>query len=258
MARVNSILLAAEREDAVHQSVNRALMLARYLDARLDILLCDLYRPFTAGVERPLPNVAEAHAFLAALRNSVSAPDVEITTDAAFEGTLHEHVAKKVRLERSSLVIKGVARAPVARDSQLNWQLIRSSPAPLLLTRGNPWQPRPRFAAVVDMRQDQSPALSAAVIDIATSVQHACGAKLDFLCLPGRTQSLTGLGAGPERLHVLGPDETLPQFVAERRYDLVALAVCEEHSGFGVERRLADKLLAHSFDLLLTPRRIRY
>ncbi len=74
MARVNSILLAAEREDAVHQSVNRALMLARYLDARLDILLCDLYRPFTAGVERPLPNVAEAHAFLAALRNSVSAP----------------------------------------------------------------------------------------------------------------------------------------------------------------------------------------
>ena len=249
MARVNSILLAAEREDAVHQSVNRALMLARYLDARLDILLCDPDLPAAAGNGAASQrSAAEAREYLEALRNSILAPDVEITTEAAFDGSLHEHVARKVRREGSSLVVKGMGRIPQARENHLNWQLIRASPAPLLLTRGHPWHPRARFAAVID---GHSPRHSSIAANVGASLQLACGADLDLIYLQGdagaseQAQSIAGdLHVAPDRLHILGRDgaEVLPQFIGQRGFDLVALPTAGEPAGFGVERALADKL----------------
>ena len=117
-------------------------MLARYLDARLDILLCNLDRPFAgapAAAAGPNDPAAEARAYLASLLNSVNAPDVEITADAAFEATLHEHVARKARLENSLFVVKGLGGTRAARDDYLNRQLIESCPVPLLLNRGRAW-----------------------------------------------------------------------------------------------------------------------
>jgi hypothetical protein len=250
MARVNSILLAAERGDAVHQSVNRALMLARYLDARLDILLCDPDLPAAAGNGAASQrSAAEAREYLEALRNSILAPDVEITTEAAFDGSLHEHVSRKVRREDSSLVVKGMGQIPQAREKHLNWQLIRASPAPLLLTRGHPWHPRARFAAVID---GHSPRHSSIAADVGASLQLACGADLDLIYLQGdadgaseQAQSIAGdLHVAPDRLHILGRDgaEVLPQFIGQRGFDLVALPTAGEPAGFGVERALADKL----------------
>jgi nucleotide-binding universal stress UspA family protein len=255
MARVNSILLAAEREDAVHQSVSRALMLARYLSARLDILLCDpdSLPPASDGAASQR-SAAEARDFLDALRNSILAPDVEITTEAAFDGSLHEHVARKVRREGSSLVVKGIGRVPLARENHLNWQLIRTSPAPLLLTRGHPWHPRARFAAVID---GHAPRHSSFTADVGTSLQLACGAELDLIYLQGdadgaggKAQSIAGdLHVSLDRLHILGRDgaEILPQFIDQRGFDLVALPTADglaagDAAGFGVERALADKL----------------
>jgi nucleotide-binding universal stress UspA family protein len=232
----NSILLAAERGDAVHQSLSRALMLARYLDARLDILLCNLDRPFAgapAAAAGPNDPAAEARAYLASLLNSVNAPDVEITADAAFEATLHEHVARKARLENSLFVVKGLGGTRAARDDYLNRQLIESCPVPLLLNRGRAWHPRPRFAALIDLRHGRATAVAAAIVTLG----QACGADLDLLCLPGAAAAPAGFGVAPERLHMLGDDaaEALPQFVAARGYDLIALTVSE--------RGLAERLL---------------
>jgi hypothetical protein len=167
-------------------------MLARYLHARLDIVLAD---PGRAPRARPNADT-EARAYLDALRQSVTATDVEITTDAAFGGPLHEHVACKVRKEGSHFVIKNVGSQRQANDSALTWRLIHSCPAPLLLTQGRPWHPRARFAVAVDacVRSNQ----------ILADLQHACGADLQPIHI--------GLGNPPS------PDD----------YDVVAVPTSSE------------------------------
>lgn len=266
VARANSILLAAEREDAIHQSVNRALMLARYLDARLDILLCDVDRGASAVESGAEQSQADARAFLDALRNSVVAPDVEITTDAAFDGSLHEHVACKARRECSSFIVKGFGRTPAVRESRLNWQLIRSSPAPLLLARGHAWHPRARFAALVDLREPPTAARSTEAAQVTTALQLACGAQLDVLFLhrdgdfdavERAGQVADELHLSPERVHLLRGNaaESLAPFIIQREYDLVALAAAGEPAAAGIERSLAEHLIATTaFDLLFVKR----
>lgn len=235
MPRVNSILLAAERGDAVHQSVSRALMLARYLDARLDILLCDVDRPFAGAPTTALPYDpgAEARAYLASLQNSVSAPDVQITAEAAFDATLHEQVGRKARRGNPLFVVKSLARSRSAREDHLDWQLIQSCPVPLLLNRGHAWHPRPRFAVLIDLRRAVGPA----AVESLAALREACGAELDLLCLPGGAQSPAGYGVAPQNIHMLGENapEALPQFIAARAYDVVALTT--------PDRGLADRLL---------------
>ena len=99
--------------------------------------------------------------------------------------------------------------------------------------RGRAWHPRPRFAALIDLRHGRATAVAAAIVTLG----QACGADLDLLCLPGAAAAPAGFGVAPERLHMLGDDaaEALPQFVAARGYDLIALTVSE--------RGLAERLL---------------
>jgi hypothetical protein len=166
-----SILLVAERTDSIHQGVNRALMLARYLHARLDIVLADPGRALSDSIRA----TTEARAYLDALRQSVTATDVEIATDSALSGPLHEHVASKVRKEGSHFIVKSIDSQHRSDDSALTWRLVHSCPAPLLLTQGRPWHPQARFAVAVGActRSNQ----------IMAALQLACSADLNPNCI---------------------------------------------------------------------------
>jgi nucleotide-binding universal stress UspA family protein len=244
VAKIVSILLVAAREHSIHQSVSRALMLARYLQARLDILLCDSERPLAADSGRGASHATEeAHQYLEALRKSVSAADIEITTDAAFEGPLHELVAQKARKENSTLVIKSATQLRTTHGLHANWQLIESCPVPLLLTHGRPWHPRARFAAAIDVMDRQWPGLTDRVTKSITSLKGACGADLDLVYAQPDRLPLAPEGESPAQLrleklmreffvepqhmHVLSGEasEVVTRFCAEHDFDLVALGV---------------------------------
>lgn len=156
-----SILLIAEAEDSIQQSIIRALMLARYLRARLDILFCRM--------EHGGRSHAHAHAYLDSLRNSVAAPDVEITTEASFEGPLHEQVADKARAAGSRIIVKSTERIGRARETRIQWPLLQHAPVPVLFTQGRVWNPRPCFAAIEGM---------GASAPMLAWLSEACGAQL--------------------------------------------------------------------------------
>jgi hypothetical protein len=253
-----SILLVIEREDAIHRSVSRALMLARYLHARLDIMFCDIAGPSMRPSSTALSSVSkDAQDYLFSLRNYIIAPDIEITTNAAFEGTVAEHVLRKLQSNSCAMVIKSVSRVHDGLvDARPAWDLIRNSRAPLLLTRGEPWHPKPRFAAAVDFMNRRSSGQPLAVAQIGESLRLACDAQLDLIRVqapdaqgePSEDWRLQGLGRqltiAAQRLHTIAghAGDALPRFVAQQDYDLLAIGAADA-PGDVQERGLLEHLL---------------
>jgi nucleotide-binding universal stress UspA family protein len=230
-------------------------MLARYLHARLDILLCDTEHRYASHLpQAKLRAAAEAHLYLESLRKSITATDVEITTDAAFDHPLHEQVAHKVRVDRPTLVVKSADRHATARDSRFGWELIRSCLAPLLLTQGRPWHPRVRLGAVIDIVDGRIPDVSLTVAQVSANLRLACSADLDLLyaqpegysTMPQHLSDLArALKVGAQQLRPLTADasDALTQLVAEQEYDLVAMGVPDEMSFAGFDAGVSGHLL---------------
>jgi hypothetical protein len=177
-----SILLIAEAEDSIQQSINRALMLARYLRARLDILFCSSGRGTLPAAAQAPETRAQAREYLDSLRKSFAAPDVEITTDAAFEGRLHEQVAHKARVAGSTMIVKSTGRFGSHSEIRIDWPLLQHAPAPVLLTQGRTWHPRARFAAAVGLGEAADGAPCAPIERALAALREACGAELRLLC----------------------------------------------------------------------------
>jgi hypothetical protein len=215
---MSSILLIAEAEDPIQQGINRALMLARYLRARLDILFCNTERAYMPLAAQAPETRTQARAYLESLRTSVAAPDVEITTEAAFEGRLHEQVGHKARQCASTLIVKSTERLGSARAVRIHWPLLHHAPAPVLLTQGRAWHPRPRFAAAVEAGSAADPALPPWSRTTLTRLCEACGAELRLVRWP------------------VGP--VTPE--SDGDFDLLALTVSADPGPPAMVRQLAD------------------
>lgn len=277
MQNPSSILLLVERGDQAHHALNKALLLARYLHARLELFLCDTER-YSFGrsgsgeaAEASLgARLAEAREYLQALRKTMLVTDIEVSSDAVCHVSLRAALADKLRRGGIDLVVKAV---PVIHDGHdeavIDWPLVASCTAPLLLTRGRPWHPVPRFAAAVDLQDRQGRALSSAITAIGESLSRSCGAELEILF----AHAGSGAEFAPERLtttlnafgraHRLDvrhlqylngePTEVLPRMVAQRDYDLVVMGKPQHGWPPELSRSVAARVVeASTGDVLFT------
>jgi nucleotide-binding universal stress UspA family protein len=247
MQNLSSILLLVERGDQGHHALNKALLLARHLHARLELFLCDTERYSFArsGSDEAADTsltarVAEGREYLRALRKAMLVTDIDVSSDAVCHVSLRAALADKLRHGGVDLVVKAVAAAGDGHShGAIDWPLVASCSVPLLLTRGRPWHPVPRFAAAVDLQDRQGRALSSAITAIGESLSRSCGAELEILF----AQAGSGAEFAPERLtttlnaiaraHRLDvrslqylngePTDVLPGIVAQRDYDLVVM-----------------------------------
>ena len=228
---VRPILLILERQVTVQPCLVRALMLARYLHAPLEILYpAQTIRAGSPEEERRL--LTEESRYLAALQQSIQAPDVSLSVEAA-NTPLTDAVITKTRARAYALVIK----TPWHRQSQFthptDWQLLQVCAAPLLLTEGRPWRPQPRFLAAVDLMSEHATVEPRAVLAATTALRQACSAELDLIYVQSepapvspRMEQLSGeFDVSPTRLHVLPgrPADTLRQIVAMQGFDLLSV-----------------------------------
>ena len=260
-----SVLLVIERESPAQQCLGRALMMARYLHARLDILLCrdrmdPPWNPLASHTVK-----AEGREYMDAMRKSIVAPDVEIRTELASAGARHATVIEHARHNGCVLVIKRPWKPQPLQGERTDWELLHHCPVPLLLTHGSPWRPRPRFAAAIDPLDARGAARSSCTLAAAVALRAACKADLDILYVQPDTMppqspegessaqvELIRLGRAfdieSERLHVLDAKATarIPAFVAEKGYDLLAMGAPAEgrslffHSGTPLDHALTD------------------
>jgi universal stress protein E len=254
--RPESILVVVERTGDVPGLTGKSLALARRLGARVELYLCDSEQAFVLGHSYDRQgigaareaSVATARRYLSDLRESMRAADVEIALDAECESPLYESVVRKALRSAPDLVIKAVARADATRPAMPDandWQLMRTCPVMLMLSRDRAWRDPPRFAVALDVSEEESAEVSSRVLEAAVMLAKVFGAQLHVLygeTAAGGPQSAARLeklrrlcdeaGVGPERTHVLHgqPERTLPEFARERSYDTLVMGALAHRS----------------------------
>ncbi|MEP7245908.1 MAG: universal stress protein [Gammaproteobacteria bacterium] len=273
MEKLTSILVVIDPVDETRHVVAKAMVLARHFGARLELFLCDSEQAFILrhtydpkGTEEALRGcLVRGERYLHAMRTSL-ADDVQISTHVASSSPLYEAVVRRVLEMKPDLVIKSAAgHHPLQRftlDAN-DWQLARTCPAPLMLTRGRPWAAQPSFAAAIDVSEREGAGLARSILHTSGYLAQGCRASLDvvFSDVAGaghdshktNAESLSRLvhefRVGEERLHVLqGEAEvTLPAFAARQDYDVIVLGALTRRRGISalmgtLTTRLVDSL----------------
>ena len=192
MRTPKSILVVVERTGDAPALIGKAVGLARPLGAQVELFLCDSEQAYVldhtydrAGVlAARAASVAAARRYLNDMRASAGASETDMTIDAQCESPLYESVVRKVLRSASDLVIKAVAAADHRQHGTPDpndWQLMRTCPAPLMLSRPRAWRSPPRFAAAVDVSDSEPPELARSVTGAAAMLAQCFGAQLHVL-----------------------------------------------------------------------------
>jgi universal stress protein E len=246
--RPKSILVIVERTADVAALMRKALVLARALGARLELFQCDAEQAFVLAHAYDQEGVRAARAasttaglrYLSGLRDLADAGGVEIAIDAQCESPLYESVVRKVLHGAPDVVMKAIAVEGARKHGTPDpndWQLMRTCPATLMLSGSRAWHDPPRFAAAIDVSEEETPDLACSVLEAAAVLAQGFRAKLDAVYgesgspsqPPARLEKLRrlcdGSGVAAERTHVLSgaPERTLPLFIREQGYDALVL-----------------------------------
>jgi universal stress protein E len=268
--KITSILAVIDPADETRHVVAKAMVLARHFNARVELFLCDSESAYSlrhaydsTGVTRARRQcLANGQKYLDAVRRSL-AEDVSITTHVACDSPLYEAIVHRVQETRPDIVIKSAAGHHPLRRFTLDandWQLARTCPVPLMLTRGRPWSPDGRFAALVDVADNNYGGLARSILQTAGYFTLGCHGHLDVVYsdrdpqdsegCTRRKQSLERLvnefRVGGEHQHVLNgdADEILPVFAARQAYDLMFLgALTRKHGATALVGTLTSKLV---------------
>jgi universal stress protein E len=255
--KLTSILAVIDPADESRHVVAKAMVLARHFRARVELFLCDSERAYTLrhaydSVGLPEANracVAGGLQYLESIRRSI-AEDVTVTTHVANTSPLYEAIVRRVLETKPDLVIKSASgHHPLHRftlDAN-DWQLARTCPVPLMLTRGRPWSATGRFVAAVDVSDAGNGSLARSILQTAGFLTLGCGGQLDVVYSESNTADRDGAArrreslerlinefrVGRESPHILQgtAEETLPDFAARSGYDLVILGALTRKRG---------------------------
>jgi universal stress protein E len=247
---VTSILVVVDLSPAAADAVAKAVLLGRKFQARIELFMCDAERGYAlsqayvpAGVnEARRACITQTRRYLNALRESAAAPDVPIAVDATCESPLYESIVRKVMREQPDLVIKNVTRVKgqsTAHFDATDWQLMRTCPATLMLTRGRAWQRSPKFGAAIDVSAAESAGVASGILQTAQLLVGCAGGELDIVYAESTELPDTEREGGSRTLqqlvqevsdltpsvHVLAgnPEVGLPRFAKGRAYDAILL-----------------------------------
>jgi len=274
MKDLTSILVVLDGSPRDTPLLTKALLLARELNARIELFSCETQHEYPRqkvsaqrGFETARQNtVADLYDYLRRLSHSVTAHNVAVTIDVVCRSPLHEGIVHKVFKSCPDLVIKAAGTERSAGRPTLDvddWQLVRTCPVPLMLSRGGAWSSRPRFAAAVNVLAEETPDLLERILRSAAYLSDGCRGELDVVF--GECASAAGpsgkapaaklrnlareLHLGDDRVWTLAgdPAATLPAFAAKRHSDVLVLGALTHQTH---PTALAGTLTRKSMDTL--------
>jgi len=288
MNDVTSILVVLDRSARDTPLVSKALTLARQLNARIGLFSCHAEHEYALmraydrrGVEAArLTCVTDLNDYLRGLSYRVTAQEVAVSVDVVCESSLHEAIVRKVIRTCPDLVMKAAAGGDAAGRSALDWndwELVRTCPVPLLLSRGREWSTRPRFTAAVDVADEATPRLLQTIIGSAAYLSEGCHGELDLVfCdrfgddaptekahavkLRDLAQEVQ-LAAGRVWMLTGDPATTLAAFAAEKKPDVLVIGALAHQGGDTGHIGTLTHELVGTVDcdfVLLRPRRFEF
>jgi len=200
-----------------------------------------LARRFGARVELLLHESLHAQSF-ATLCSTLRYDEVTLASVLRGLEPLHNMILRRARETSPDLIMKAPASAhPLNRWTldENDYDLANESPVPVLLVRHKAWSSPPRFAAAVDISDDDAAETARSVLHTAGFMALGCRGEIDILysereLLDERVrmaravklaQVVREFHVGCERIQVFNgpPKTTLPPIAAARQYDVLVL-----------------------------------
>lgn len=258
METLTSILVVLDHSARDARLFAKSLVLARPFGARVELFCCDAEYEYTLRHvydQRGLTEVRQVRVmhvrdYLQQICDQLAAQSMDISIDAACESPLYEGIVRKVLRSAPDLVMKAAALEPFEGRGALDvndWQLVRTCPVPLMLSRGGVWPPRPRFAAAVDVSEEETPGLVEMILRTAECLRAGCQGELDVLfseqtgtdggIRQEHAATLRRLGSelhfAADRIRMLvgDPAATLSAFGAEHHPDVLVLGALTHRRG---------------------------
>lgn len=210
----NSMLLCADRSSEAQDALRKASILARYLDAPIELFACDAdhawavsQAPRSASARAALDScLAASRTYVEALRGSIAATDLRIVTSVACVRGMVEGVVERVDAARHDLVVKSFDTGP-ERDrwstTSADLRLVQQSRVPLLLTRARPWSTPLRICVALDLRRCDA-RLGRRVLGIARALAQRCDGRCTVVHCEGGADARAALRGATEALGVSG------------------------------------------------------
>ncbi|KAA0947831.1 MULTISPECIES: universal stress protein [unclassified Pseudomonas] len=172
MQAIRSILVVIEPEHSESLALKRAKLIAGVTDAHLHLLVCDKKH--------------EHSALLSLLKSGLQEDGYSVTTEQAWNESLHETIINVQQAEGCGLVIKQhFSDSPLKKAllTPADWKLLRYCPAPVLLVKHNrPWTGGVILAAIdVGNIDGEHKTLHAAIIDHGFDIASLAKAQLHVI-----------------------------------------------------------------------------
>ena len=192
MDQVNHILVVVDPTVTGRQSaIDKALILARYLGATVELLLCDMVpernkRTLGSSPGKSNPASTQYEDMLAALSAPFRAQDIKVSVQVVSGDSLHGAILRYVRQSNATLVVKDTHHHSVARRTFLrntDWHLAHGCPVPLLLTKSHEWHSTPVIIAAIEPspKKEDLTALHRKILRCATSLAAYMAGELHVI-----------------------------------------------------------------------------
>jgi universal stress protein E len=190
MNPIHNILVIVDPTAAEQPAVEKAALLAQKLDARMELYVCDTKTAretrLAAHARADRLPVTNLKALLEDLAAPLRARGLDVTTEVESADPLHAALSDRAQRTTAELVVKDTHQRSLAQRTfftNTDWQLIRTCPVPLLLTKPKPWAHVPKvFAAVDPTHVNDKPAqLDNRIVDFAAFMSNRLGGELHLL-----------------------------------------------------------------------------
>jgi universal stress protein E len=254
MNPIKSILVVLDRSERDQHVCEKAVLLARLFDARLELFLCDAERELEfkhnydarAAREGREACIAEAARYLSAVRERLPFEPGQVSTSAWCDSPLSEGICRKVAQAKPDLVVKSPDRARSGQRlsfSDNDWYLASTCRKPILFVRGRTWSSVPRIGAAVDVSSPEGLRLEQEIEGLAAQLHGRVHGHMEII-------SCVSHGASADRregVHILegDADELIPRFCADRAYDILVMGALARRTGAApMVGSLTSKLIA--------------
>lgn len=156
---IRNILVIVDPTAEQHPAVTKGALLARSFGARLELFVCDTKaaREMRLAAHKRKhadePFLVSCKAILESLAAPLRAQGVDVATEIESADPLYIALTDRAQRTTADLVVKDTHHHSLAQRTFLtntDWQLIRSCPVPLLLTKSRPWARAPHILAAID------------------------------------------------------------------------------------------------------------
>ncbi|MGE1156428.1 universal stress protein [Pseudomonas kitaguniensis] len=172
MQAIRSILVVIEPEHPESLALKRAKLIAGVTGAHLHLLVCDKQH--------------EHSALLSQLKSGLHEAGYSVTTEQAWNDSLHETIIDVQQAEGCGLVIKQHVADSTLKKALLtpaDWKLLRYCPTPVLLVKtSTPWADKVVLAAIdVGNSDSEHLALHNTIIDHGFDIARLAKAQLHVI-----------------------------------------------------------------------------